>query len=493
MTSPTRSMSMMNFGDPNTAAVDDFAFDMSSAAGVDNMMRNNAYSGPSANMQPADNLTAIKTQFNAVASPFSTMAAPGSNYASPIHATTDLDMSMSPYPSNMNVPLDMDDSLNSMMQTDMNMFGNNQFNPQMIESPINTNNTPINQGNDFIGPLPAPQRGPNMVVHQNQFSNMQASSQPHNQHHTQTHFRTPSMSNTPDARSAPSLPSRTNSQSQDQSRSSREQSTHRPDSNNANTATLLSLTSLENQRPIAQDPTEDLSNEKLDDIKHMKFPWAEPPGGFPSSMHAKPHMQTQFKNAYSSSGFDMLGVLMRVATRPNPQIDIGSVDLSCAFVVCDADMDDIPIVYCSENFERLTGYTRHMILGRNCRFLQSPDGKVEAGIKRNYCDDDSVLYLKNTISAATEAQISLINYRRGGQPFMNLLTMIPISWEPGGKVKFFVGFQVDLVEQPGAMTNRNSGISTTTFMTHNSRLTTFRWIVQGQLPTRHVHAKLCLQ
>lgn len=98
-----------------------------------------------------------------------------------------------------------------------------------------------------------------------------------------------------------------------------------------------------------------------------------------------------------------------------------------------------------------------MILGRNCRFLQSPDGKVEAGIKRNYCDDDSVLYLKNTISATTEAQISLINYRRGGQPFMNLLTMIPISWEPGGKVKFFVGFQVDLVEQPGAMTNKNPG------------------------------------
>lgn len=148
---------------------------------------------------------------------------------------------------------------------------------------------------------------------------------------------------------------------------------------------------------------------------------------------------------------------MRVATRPDPQIDIGSVDLSCAFVVCDAELDDIPIVYCSENFERLTGYTRHMILGRNCRFLQAPDGKVESGIKRNYVDDDSVYYLKNMIENRAEAQISLINYRRGGQPFMNLLTMIPIAWEPGGKTKFFIGFQVDLVEQPGAMTNKNSG------------------------------------
>lgn len=149
---------------------------------------------------------------------------------------------------------------------------------------------------------------------------------------------------------------------------------------------------------------------------------------------------------------------MRVATRPNPEINIGSVDLSCAFVVCDADKDDFPIVYCSDNFERLTGYTKHMILGRNCRFLQSPDGNVAPGVRRKYVDDDSVLYLKNMINLRREAQISLINYRRGGQPFMNLLTMIPITWDTD-QVKFFVGFQVDLVEQPNAVTNKNPGMS----------------------------------
>ncbi|RMX96090.1 hypothetical protein D0867_13269, partial [Hortaea werneckii] len=184
------------------------------------------------------------------------------------------------------------------------------------------------------------------------------------------------------------------------------------------------------------------------------FPWEAPEGGWPSTMINKPHMHSSYKNAYSSTGFDMLGVLMRVATRPNPEINIGSVDLSCAFVVCDAEKDDIPIVYCSDNFERLTGYTKHMILGRNCRFLQSPDGNVEPGVRRKYVDDDSVLYLKNMINLRREAQISLINYRRGGQPFMNLLTMIPITWDTE-QVKFFVGFQVDLVEQPNAVTNKN--------------------------------------
>jgi PAS domain S-box-containing protein len=145
---------------------------------------------------------------------------------------------------------------------------------------------------------------------------------------------------------------------------------------------------------------------------------------------------------------------MRVATRRKPEINIGPVDLSCAFVVCDIDKHDLPIVYCSDMFERLTGYTRYEILGRNCRFLQAPDGKVQSGIKRKYVDDQSVLYLKNQINKRAEAQLSLINYRKGGQPFMNLLTMIPITWD-SEEFRYFVGFQVDLVEQPNSVSGRN--------------------------------------
>lgn len=163
---------------------------------------------------------------------------------------------------------------------------------------------------------------------------------------------------------------------------------------------------------------------------------------------------SKFSNAYSATGFDMLGVLMRVATRRKPEINIGPVDLSCAFVVCDIDQHDLPIVYCSDMFERLTGYTRYEILGRNCRFLQAPDGKVQSGIKRKYVDDSSVLYLKNQINKRAEAQLSLINYRKGGQPFMNLLTMIPIPWD-GEEFRYFVGFQVDLVEQPNSVSGKN--------------------------------------
>ena len=168
----------------------------------------------------------------------------------------------------------------------------------------------------------------------------------------------------------------------------------------------------------------------------------------------------QYRNAYSASGFDMLGVLMRVATRPNAHINIGAVDMSCAFAVCDVTQHDLPIVYCSDIFERLTGYTKHEILGRNCRFLQAPDGKITAGVKRKYVDDQSVMRIKNIISQRQEMQISIINYRKGGQPFMNLLTMIPITWD-SDEIKYYVGFQVDLVEQPTSITNKNPGNAAT--------------------------------
>lgn len=40
------------------------------------------------------------------------------------------------------------------------------------------------------------------------------------------------------------------------------------------------------------------------------FAWEAPEGGWPTTMTGKPHMSSVYKNAYSSTGFDMLGVLV---------------------------------------------------------------------------------------------------------------------------------------------------------------------------------------
>lgn len=156
------------------------------------------------------------------------------------------------------------------------------------------------------------------------------------------------------------------------------------------------------------------------------------------------------KSIYSKSGFDMLRALWYVASRKNQKLNIGAVDLSCAFVVCDVEINDCPIIYVSDNFQNLTGYNRHEIVGKNCRFLQSPTGEVEAGSKREFVENHAVKNLKDAIAAGEEIQQSLINYRKGGKPFLNLLTMIPIPWDTD-EIRYFIGFQIDLVECPDAV------------------------------------------
>lgn len=168
----------------------------------------------------------------------------------------------------------------------------------------------------------------------------------------------------------------------------------------------------------------------------------------------KVEKKPNYDGIYSSSGFDMLGALMKVATRKNSEIVLGKVDLSCAFVVCDVTMYDCPIIYVSDIFERLTGYSKHEIIGQNCRFLQSPEGKVQAGAPRQFVDDKDVYYLRERIAQHKEAQRGIINYRKGGQPFMNLLTMIPITGEDDKDIKYFVGFQVDLLANPQSVESK---------------------------------------
>lgn len=161
------------------------------------------------------------------------------------------------------------------------------------------------------------------------------------------------------------------------------------------------------------------------------------------------------KDVYSKSGFDMLRALWYVATRKNATVEIGAVDMSCAFVVCDVTLNDCPIIYVSDNFQNLTGYNRHEIVGKNCRFLQSPDGKVEGGTRREFVDNDAVYKLKTAIAEGREIQQSLINYRKGGKPFLNLLTMIPIPWDTD-EIRYCIGFQIDLVECPDAISGQES-------------------------------------
>ena len=71
---------------------------------------------------------------------------------------------------------------------------------------------------------------------------------------------------------------------------------------------------------------------------------------------------------------------------------------------------DNPIVYASDGFVSVTGYSRSDIIPRNCRFLQG-----------NHTDHAAVRRLKTCIGAHKESVELLLNYRKTGEPFWNLL------------------------------------------------------------------------
>ncbi|KAG9850929.1 hypothetical protein KCU98_g3067, partial [Aureobasidium melanogenum] len=105
--------------------------------------------------------------------------------------------------------------------------------------------------------------------------------------------------------------------------------------------------------------------------------------------------------------------------------------LGDCFCLTDPSIADNAILYASDGFIDVTGYSRRDIIPRNCRFLQ--------GAKT---DRSSVIRLKSAINNGQETVQLLLNYRKDGTPFWNLLYVAPLHDEAGNTV-FFLGGQID--------------------------------------------------
>ncbi|KAL2536893.1 Phototropin-2 [Forsythia ovata] len=106
--------------------------------------------------------------------------------------------------------------------------------------------------------------------------------------------------------------------------------------------------------------------------------------------------------------------------------------LQQTFVVSDATKPDCPIVYASSGFFTMTGYSTKEVIGRNCRFLQGPD-----------TDQNEVDKIRNATKTGTSYCGRLLNYKKDGTPFWNLLTVTPVKDSNGRTIKF-IGMQVEV-------------------------------------------------
>ncbi|MFC2088881.1 SpoIIE family protein phosphatase [Calditrichota bacterium] len=96
---------------------------------------------------------------------------------------------------------------------------------------------------------------------------------------------------------------------------------------------------------------------------------------------------------------------------------------------------DNPIVYANEGFERLTGYTREDVLGKNCRFLQGEK-----------TDPKTIEEIRLSIREEKPCIVEILNYRKDGTIFWNRLSITPLRDE-SGRVTNFLGIQSDITRR----------------------------------------------
>ncbi|VDK34267.1 unnamed protein product [Taenia asiatica] len=102
-----------------------------------------------------------------------------------------------------------------------------------------------------------------------------------------------------------------------------------------------------------------------------------------------------------------------------------------------AQVKEYPIVYCSDGFVELTGFSRSQIMSRSCScaFLWGPNTSEAA--KDN---------IWSALKVHTELKIEVVFHKKNGEPFNCLLDIVPIKNEKGQVVLFLVSHK-DLTTQ----------------------------------------------
>lgn len=101
-------------------------------------------------------------------------------------------------------------------------------------------------------------------------------------------------------------------------------------------------------------------------------------------------------------------------------------------VLSDARLPDLPMVAVNSAFEALSGYPRIELVGRNCRFLQGvgTDPATRARIGRCVRTGEGCIEW-------------IVNYRKNGVAFWNLLFISPV-FDDDGDLRYFLGNQLDI-------------------------------------------------
>ncbi|PXX91793.1 hypothetical protein DIT71_07995 [Marinobacter vulgaris] len=129
--------------------------------------------------------------------------------------------------------------------------------------------------------------------------------------------------------------------------------------------------------------------------------------------------------------------LMRL--RQSPFLAAALAEIECGVTIADPSLEDTPLIYVNAAFERMTGYPKADLLGRNCRFLQG-----------NLTDQPGLRIIRNALSRGMDCTTVVTNYRSNGEPFENRVKLRTLRSNDGA-LSYIIGIQLDVTREHAAL------------------------------------------
>lgn len=125
--------------------------------------------------------------------------------------------------------------------------------------------------------------------------------------------------------------------------------------------------------------------------------------------------------------------------RQSPFLATALAEIECGVTISDPSLPDTPLIYANAAFERMTGYSRAEVLGRNCRFLQG-----------DLTDQPGLGIIRNALARGTDCTAVVTNFRRNGESFKNRLKLRTLRTN-NGDISYIIGIQLDVTKEHQAL------------------------------------------
>ncbi|GAB4516219.1 MAG: hypothetical protein OHK0046_21170 [Anaerolineae bacterium] len=108
---------------------------------------------------------------------------------------------------------------------------------------------------------------------------------------------------------------------------------------------------------------------------------------------------------------------------------------SSSISIADVRQPDLPLIYVNPAFQKMSGYSRDEVIGRNCRFMQGDDR-----------DQPGVQQMRAAIKAGQSCRVVLRNYRKDGTLFYNEVSLSPVL-DAQGELTHFIGIANNITDR----------------------------------------------